>query len=162
MMLEELSQLMECLPADQREMPQIRLAIEEDNCLNKRSSKTRSLTLRHLHGLYGLDSAQLVFRGLCYFWDRDEPGRPLLALCASFARDALLARAIAGGDGPDEDLYEVEGMTQELATALADKGVRTRDDLADLGSDELAELIGIEEDAAGEIIMAARAHWFAE
>lgn len=92
MMLEELSQLMECLPADQREMPQIRLAIEEDNCLNKRSSKTRSLTLRHLHGLYGLDPAQLVFRGLCYFWDRDELGRPLLALCASFARDALLAQ----------------------------------------------------------------------
>lgn len=91
-MLEELGQLMERLPADQREMPQIRLAIEEDNCLNKRSSKTRSLTLRHLHDLYGLDPAQLVFRGLCYFWDRDQPGRPLLALCASLARDTLLAQ----------------------------------------------------------------------
>ena len=78
------------------------------------------------------------------------------------ARDALLASAITGGDGPADDLFEVEGMTDELARALADKGVSTRDDLADLGSDELAELIGIEEDAAGEIIMAARAHWFAE
>ena len=78
------------------------------------------------------------------------------------ARDALLARAIAGGDGPDDDLYDVAGMSRELASALADKGIRTREDLADLGSDELAELIGIEEDAAGELIMAARAHWFAE
>ena len=78
------------------------------------------------------------------------------------ARDALLASAITGGEGPADDLFEVDGMTDELARALADKGVSTRDDLADLGSDELAELIGIEEDAAGEIIMAARAHWFAE
>ena len=78
------------------------------------------------------------------------------------ARDALLASAITGGEGPADDLFEVEGMTDELARALADQGVSTRDDLADLGSDELAELIGIEEDAAGEIIMAARAHWFAE
>ncbi|MBY8966484.1 transcription termination factor NusA [Algiphilus sp.] len=79
------------------------------------------------------------------------------------ARDALLANAISGGgDGPADDLFEVEGMTDELAQALAAQGIRTRDDLADLGSDELSELVGIEEDAAGEIIMAARAHWFAE
>jgi len=79
------------------------------------------------------------------------------------ARDALLANAIAGGgESPAEDLMEVEGMTDELAHSLAAQGIRTRDDLADLGSDELSELVGIEEDAAGEIIMAARAHWFAE
>ena len=61
-----------------------------------------------------------------------------------------------------QDLRAGRDCTDELAQALAAQGIRTRDDLADLGSDELSELVGIEEDAAGEIIMAARAHWFAE
>jgi N utilization substance protein A len=81
------------------------------------------------------------------------------------ARDALLTRAIASAehvDGPEKDLFDVEGMTDELAQQLAAKKIRTRDDLADLGADELAELIGVDEAAAGELIMAARAHWFAE
>lgn len=93
-MLDELSQLMEGAPPDRRAPAQFRHAIEVENRLNKRSAKTRTLTLRHLVELYGLDPAQLVFRGLSYFWDRDERARPLLALCASLARDALLAQTV--------------------------------------------------------------------
>ena len=47
--------------------------------------------------------------------------------------------------------------------ALGEKGVKTLDDLADLASDELIEIVGgetIDEAAANEVIMAARAHWF--
>jgi N utilization substance protein A len=47
--------------------------------------------------------------------------------------------------------------------ALGEKGVKTLDDLGDLASDELIEIVGkdeMNEDQANEIIMAARAHWF--
>jgi transcription termination/antitermination protein NusA len=43
--------------------------------------------------------------------------------------------------------------------------VKTLDDLADLASDELIEIIGadnMDETTANDVIMAARAHWFAE
>jgi transcription termination factor NusA len=47
--------------------------------------------------------------------------------------------------------------------ALGEKGVKTLDDLADLASDELIEILGadaMDEEAANAIIMAARQHWF--
>ncbi|ROO32440.1 transcription termination factor NusA [Salinisphaera orenii] len=82
------------------------------------------------------------------------------------ARDYLLSRAISSVEGGDEqpadDLFEVEGVDEELAGTLAEKGILSRDDLAELGADELVELIDIDEDAAGDLIMAARAHWFAD
>ena len=49
-----------------------------------------------------------------------------------------------------------------MIARLADGGVHTLDDLADLAVDELAELSGIEEERAKTLIMAARAHWFAD
>src|SRR5699024_1833153 len=80
----------------------------------------------------------------------------------SRARDYLLTRAISniegtGGTEPEADLYEVEGMTDELAQTLADNAVVARDDLADLGTDELVEITGMDEEQAGKMIMAARA-----
>src|SRR5699024_6509708 len=63
----------------------------------------------------------------------------------SRARDYLLTRAISniegtGGAEPEADLYEVEGMTDELAQTLAEHAIVARDDLADLGTDELVEI----------------------
>ena len=82
------------------------------------------------------------------------------------SQDILLTREIAteehGGGPPSEDLLETAGMDSALAAKLASSGVRTRDDLADLATDELMELSGIEEGRAGELIMAARAAWFAD
>ena len=40
---------------------------------------------------------------------------------------------------------------------LAAKGITTRDDLADLAADELAEMTGMDEERAKTLIMAARA-----
>jgi N utilization substance protein A len=51
-------------------------------------------------------------------------------------------------------------MDTQLAAKLAEGGVRTRDDLADLAVDELSEMTGIEGERAKGLIMAARAHWF--
>jgi len=81
------------------------------------------------------------------------------------ARNALLVAAIANEEkveGVAPDLLALEGMDTQLAAELAGKGVRTRDDLADLAVDELAEMTGVDEDRAKKLIMAARAHWFAE
>ncbi|MGD9951401.1 MAG: transcription termination factor NusA [Burkholderiales bacterium] len=81
----------------------------------------------------------------------------------SRARNALLVQAIASEEqveGVDQDLLKLEGMDSELAAKLAEGGVKTRDDLADLAVDELSEMTGIEEERARSLIMAARAHWF--
>ena len=62
-----------------------------------------------------------------------------------------------------DDLAEVEGVTPELLVALGENDVKTRDDLADLATDELMEFAPVgtlKEAKANEIIMAARAHWF--
>lgn len=79
------------------------------------------------------------------------------------ARNALLVAAIVTEEkveGVAADLLSVEGVSAELAATLADKGIRTRDDLADLAVDELSELTGIDDDRARTVILAARAHWF--
>ncbi len=81
------------------------------------------------------------------------------------ARDALLTKAIATAEHaedtrPAEDLLTLTGMDTTLAAKLAAGGVRTRDALAELATDELVELVGLEEARASELIMAARAHWF--
>ena len=79
------------------------------------------------------------------------------------ARNALLVAAIANEEkmeGVDPELLKLEGMTTELAGKLAEKSVKTRDDLADLAVDELSEMTGMDAEAAKKLIMAARAHWF--
>ena len=81
----------------------------------------------------------------------------------SRARNALLVQAIASEEkvqGVDQNLLQLEGMDTQLAAKLAEGGVKTRDDLADLAVDELSEMTGIEEERAKSLIMAARAHWF--
>jgi len=83
------------------------------------------------------------------------------------ARDALLTQLIAKEEvldenAPAEDLLELEGMTERLAFRLAERGIRTQEDLAELSVDELREIDDLTEDKAAELIMAARAPWFAE
>jgi len=83
------------------------------------------------------------------------------------ARDALLTQLIANEEvldenAPDDDLMELEGMTERLAFRLAEKGVRTQEDLAELAVDELIAIIKMSEEDAAALIMAARAPWFAE
>ena len=79
------------------------------------------------------------------------------------ARNVLLTEAIVDEEQLEhvaDDLLELEGMDKSLAAKLARGNVRTRDDLADLATDELVELTGIEEERAKALITSARAHWF--
>ena len=53
-------------------------------------------------------------------------------------------------------------MDGALAARLAARGVRTRDDLAELAVDDLEDVEELDPERAGRLIMAARAHWFEE
>jgi N utilization substance protein A len=81
------------------------------------------------------------------------------------ARDVLLTQAIASEETieaaePAEDLLAVDGMDEDLATELARHGIVTREDLAEQSIDELAEISTLDPERAGELILAARKHWF--
>ena len=79
------------------------------------------------------------------------------------AKDALLTQEIAQQESVGqvaEDLRTLEGVTPEILAKLAEGGVRTRDDLADLAIDELTDLTGHSAEEATALIMQARAHWF--
>ncbi len=81
------------------------------------------------------------------------------------ARDVLLTRAIAGEEHntmPAQDLLEMDGMDEELAYKLAAKGVTTMEDLAEQSIDDLDGIEGLDEERASQLIMTARAPWFAE
>ena len=81
------------------------------------------------------------------------------------AKDALLTLEIAREESMDsvsQDLRDLEGLTPELIAKLADAGVQTRDDLADLAVDELTAITGQSEDDARALIMKAREHWFTD
>jgi len=83
----------------------------------------------------------------------------------SRARNALLVEAIASEEHVENvasDLLTLEGMDNETARVLAAKGVTTQEDLADLAVDDLVELTGIDAERAKQLIMTARAPWFAE
>jgi len=81
------------------------------------------------------------------------------------ARNVLLTDAIVTEEQLEtvaEDLLNLEGMEKSLAATLAQHGIRTRDDLADLAADELVEIAGIDAERAAAMISVARAHWFEE
>ncbi|MBR2273532.1 MAG: transcription termination/antitermination protein NusA, partial [Alphaproteobacteria bacterium] len=67
--------------------------------------------------------------------------------------------------GVDESLKTIAGLDQDMIITLAEKNVKTLDDLADLAADELIEILGegvITDVEANRIIMAAREHWFTD
>lgn len=90
MMLEDLQLLLSCISSPDAAKSDYLRAIEEENCLGKRSGKSRKLTASHLVYLYSLDSSLAVFRALHYFWIRDVEGQPILALLCAYTRDATL------------------------------------------------------------------------
>ncbi len=80
------------------------------------------------------------------------------------AQDNLLTLAIAKQEQmePAEDLLQMEGMDEDTARILAQGGVRTMEELAECATDEVLEIIEMDEQRASELIMTARAPWFEE
>jgi N utilization substance protein A len=80
-----------------------------------------------------------------------------LALQASEQEERRIALGVS------DEIASIEALSAKALIALGEKGVKSLDDLADLAGDELVEIVGadaLSEEAANEIIMAARAHWF--
>jgi len=90
MMLEELKLLLSFVDDPDAGKSEYLRSIIDDNCLGKRSVRTRKLTARYLLGLYILDPDITLFRSLRYFWERDAEGQPLLAMTCAIARDSIL------------------------------------------------------------------------
>jgi len=85
----------------------------------------------------------------------------------SRAKSALTVIELAneeelGSVEPAADLLEMEGMDKRLAFVLAKAGIVTMEDLAEQAVDDLLEIEEMDEVRAGELIMTARAPWFAE
>ena len=80
------------------------------------------------------------------------------------ARNVLLTAEIASEEKVEhmaEDLAAMEGMDGETIRKLAEHGVDNIEALADLSTDDLVEMTGMEEERAKVLIMTARAPWFA-
>ena len=85
----------------------------------------------------------------------------------SRAKDSLLTQAIAseevlGEHEPAADLLEMEGMDKHLAFILSSREIITMEDLAEQAVEDLMDIPDMTEERAGELIMTARAPWFAE
>ena len=78
------------------------------------------------------------------------------------AKNALLTLEIVQEVHGDEALRNLEGVTPDMFTKLVAAGIYTRDDLADLATDELVAITGQDEQAANALIMKAREHWFTQ
>lgn len=92
-MLADLSTLLDAVPADASH-EEYRRAIQDENVLGKKTASTRLWAYKKLRELYALDPALPVFRALRLLWPADEAGRPVMALLAATARDALLRATI--------------------------------------------------------------------
>ena len=80
----------------------------------------------------------------------------------SAAEDAALLEAM-GAIAEEEDNVESLNdlnLVEEDIQKLSNKGIKNKDDLAELAIDELQEIIEISSDDASKMIMKAREHWF--
>ncbi len=86
----------------------------------------------------------------------------------SRAKAALTTQALADEESlensePTEELLNLEGVDRHLGFVLASRGVTNLEELAEQGTDDLADIEELGEKKAGELIMAARnIVWFSD
>ncbi|GJM06611.1 MAG: transcription termination/antitermination protein NusA [marine bacterium B5-7] len=82
------------------------------------------------------------------------------------AKDVMLTKALVSdaAEQPQDDLLNMDGMTEEMAEKLAKHSILSMEDLAEQAVDELLEIeeLGLNEQKAAQLIMTARAPWFEE
>jgi N utilization substance protein A len=81
------------------------------------------------------------------------------------SKEALLTLTMeisSESEGDENDLMAVKSVDMTLALELNQKGIKTRDDLAELSTEELTDIIKMDEKNAADLIMEAREHWFQE
>ena len=92
----------------------------------------------------------------------EEFDEDVVAELRARARDALLTQMIVAEEvldenKPSDELVTLERMDEETAYTLAERGVRSLEDLADLAVDDIIDIEGMDEARAAQLIMAARA-----
>ncbi|WP_370975238.1 transcription termination factor NusA [Enterobacter roggenkampii] len=98
----------------------------------------------------------------------DGLDEPTVEALRERAKNALTTLALAqeeslGDKKPADDLLNLEGLDRAIAFKLAVRGVCTLEDLAEQGVDDLADIEGLTDEKAGELIMAARnICWFGD
>lgn len=98
----------------------------------------------------------------------DGLDEPTVEALGERAKNALTTLALAqaeslGDKKPADDLLNLEGLDRAIAFKLAARGVCTLEDLAEQGVDDLADIEGLTDEKAGELIMAARnICWFGD
>ncbi|MEL0084094.1 MAG: transcription termination factor NusA [Gammaproteobacteria bacterium] len=108
---------------------------------------------------------EIAFVPVAELLDIEEFDEELVEELRSRAQDALLTQEISMEENvdearPDDDLLEVEGVTQRLALLFAANGIISREDLAEQAVDDLLDIEDMTQELAGQLIMAARAVWF--
>ena len=80
----------------------------------------------------------------------------------SASEDAALLEAMGVVTEEEDNVESLTGLNldEDNIAKLANKGIKNKDDLAELSIDELQEIIDISEDDASVMIMKAREHWF--
>ena len=118
MMLTELHALLSYVYAADAAKADYLEAIQTANCLGKHSSKTRTLTFRHLADLYALDPSLLLIHALRFFWQRDVDGLKLtpfhghLIVLTEGVRDAQSQTAVRGAIGAGTARTGIPGTGQ--------------------------------------------------
>ena len=98
----------------------------------------------------------------------DGLDEPTVEALRERAKNALTTLALAqeeslGDKKPADDLLNLEGLDRAIAFKLAARGVCTLEDLAEQGVDDLADIEGLTDEKAGELIIAARnICWFGD
>ena len=85
-----------------------------------------------------------------------------IARIKSCAEDAALLEAMGAVTEEEDNIESLSDLklSEENIQLLSNKGVKNKDDLAELSIDELKEIIEISDDEASKMIMKAREHWF--
>jgi len=76
------------------------------------------------------------------------------------SKEALLTLTMEISSDNEDDLMSVKSVDMAFALDLNQKGIKTRDDLAELSVEELTDIIDMDEKTAADLIMEAREHWF--
>ena len=115
----------------------------------------------------GLDSVQKISQSEANdFAKIEELDSEIIDTLIERAEEALLEIAIAEMDEEsvetelDSTLESIESLKPEYIELLKTAGIKDKENLADLSSDELSPILDLSEEEAGKIIMDARADWF--
>ena len=115
----------------------------------------------------GLDSVQKISKAEVNDFEKiEELDAEIIDTLIERAEEALLEIAIAEMDEEsvqteiDNTLESLESLKPEHIELLKNAGIKDKENLADLSTDELSPILDLTDEEAGKIIMDARSDWF--